>query len=227
VPAVRAPESPGLLRRRKAPEAVPGVTIRILADREPYASFGDQSLPEGDALAFGPPSLDASSPDIIVLPALDFLALTRIRSELPPCIAYGPVTLMGRAFGRGCVDYLREPWSLPELGARLGRFRNCGFRARGQLFRLEGSLLLGEGAAVELKAEDLGLLRLLIRNAPFPVSRAAAVAALSITSLDKDKALRRHIASLRQSLERLSPTGGRDLRSVRGLGYRLEAELCG
>jgi hypothetical protein len=203
------------------------VTVRILADREPYASFADETLPDGDVLVNGPPALDTAPPDIVVMPASDFLVLARGSASLPGFIVYGPVALMDRAFERGCIDYLREPWSLPELRARLRRLRNRDFRAFGTLFRLRGSVLAGDGAFLELREEELALFRILLRNAPLLVTREAASTRLFNTSQDKYHALGRCAVSLRHKLELFAPGLGTKLHVVRGLGYRLDVELCG
>jgi DNA-binding winged helix-turn-helix (wHTH) protein len=203
------------------------VTIRLLADREPYASFAEKALPEGDALVCGPPALDAAPPDIVVMPASDFLAAAGRMGIKLDCIAYGPVALMDTAFEQGCVDYLREPWSLPELEARLRRVRNSSFRAGSTLFRLKGSVLTGDGPSVELRAQDLGLFRLLLRNAPLLVTREAAAARIQITVQGKNNALGPCVVSLRRSLESVAPGLGRRLHAVKGLGYRFDVEFCG
>jgi hypothetical protein len=214
------------------------VTVRILADREPYASFADASLAEVEGASTGPPTgslvilngppaLDEVSPDIIVMPAAEFLALTRGSLGQAGYIAYGPVALMDRAFEGGCVDYIREPWSLPELYARLGRQRATRFRVGDRLFCLSGSMLRGATAAVELRLGELILFRLLLRNAPLLVTREAAMALLPIAAHNEAHALGRCAVLLRHSLESVEPGLGRKLHAVRGLGYRLDAEPCG
>jgi DNA-binding response OmpR family regulator len=134
---------------------------------------------------------------------------------------------MNEAFELGCVDYLREPWSYTELEARLRKFRNCCFRNGSELFRLKGSVLMGDCASVELRAEELGLFRILLRNAPLLVTREAAVERIPIAARDKDHALGRCAVSLRQRLETVAPGLGRKLHSVKGLGYRFDVEPCG
>ena len=66
------------------------MTIRVLADREPYSTFEDISHPlrEGDpsgpyagispesiVILNGPAGLDGPAPDILVMPVEDFLRL--------------------------------------------------------------------------------------------------------------------------------------------------------
>jgi DNA-binding response OmpR family regulator len=171
--------------------------------------------------------LDEAGPDVIVMPAADFLDLPREPKGRSGYIVYGPVALMARAFEWGCVDYIREPWSLPELYARAGRLQNLKFSLGGAVFRLSGSTLRGREAGIELKPVELCFLRLLLRNAPMLVTREAAFAALSIETRDDTHVLGRYAASLRHSLEAVEPGSGRKLHAVRGLGYRLDASACG
>jgi DNA-binding winged helix-turn-helix (wHTH) protein len=206
---------------------VAGVTIRILADREPYASFSDAATSEGDAVAFGPPFLDAPPPDIVVMPAYDFLALPGGRPFPSDYVAYGPVALMDPAFAQGCIDYLREPWTFSELRARLKRFQSIAFAAGGKLFRLEGAILRNSTSDLALLPDEEALLRILLRNAPLPVARRAVSAALSNSLSGNEKALGRGIRLLRRRLSLLAPELGESLLSVRGFGYRFAVQVCG
>ncbi len=212
--------------------------VRILADREPYASFAESAAREGGEarlgphpgsfeILSGPPSLDEAPAEVLVLPASDFLALPRSAAARADYIAYGRVSLMDRAFEWGCIDYIREPWSLPELYARLKRLVSLKFRVGDSRFRLVGSALEGDTGSAVLPPGELALLRLLLRNAPLLVTKEAALKALSIHARDENHALGRCAVSLRHCLETLEPGLGRRLHAVRGLGYRFDAELCG
>jgi hypothetical protein len=214
------------------------VTIRILADREPYASFAEGPRGGNDPFRQGPPpgsfdilggpaALDEDPPDVLVLPASDFLALSQDAAAQGAYIAYGSVALMDRAFESGCIDYMREPWSLPELFARLRRLQTLKFRVGESRLSLVGSVLKGESASIDLPPGELALFRILGRNAPLLVTREAALAALSIDLSDKKHILGRRAVSLRHCLNSAAPGLGRRLHAVRGLGYRFDAELCG
>jgi DNA-binding winged helix-turn-helix (wHTH) protein len=205
------------------------VTVGILADREPYASYPGRMPSRGGLLPCRDLALDSLPPDIVVLPAADFLALPR-RGHRPLFLAYGPVSLMESAFERGCADYLREPWPFEELVARLGRLERPVsriFRSDGELYRLEGPTLSAGKGTIRLDADGLSFLLLLLRNAPFPVTREAAKAAVPIAGGDSAAALKRSVASLRRGLESLSPELAHKFKSVRGIGYRFDVELCG
>jgi DNA-binding winged helix-turn-helix (wHTH) protein len=207
------------------------VTIRILADREPYASFAfspqQGPLPGSFEISGGPSALDEADADIIVIPATEFLALPRDCPGRTRFVAYGPVALMDKAFEGGCADYLREPWALPELFARLKRLQTLKFRVGDSRLSLVGSAIRSKMAAVELCPSELELFRLLLRNAPFLVTKEAGFAALSLSVFDESHALGRCAVALRHSLDSVEPGLGRRLHAVRGRGYRFDAELCG
>jgi DNA-binding winged helix-turn-helix (wHTH) protein len=215
------------------------VTVRILADREPYSSYGDESLSSEETgpltgscvILNGPSCLDYPSPGLVVLPAEDFLTLAG-RDAAPPrsgilYIAYGPVALMEQAFDGGCVDYIREPWALPELRARLGRFYRQKFRAGDVTLELLGKRLAGARAAVELGESECALLRLLLINAPRLLPREAAFASISSSAGEKTRALCRCVISIRRKLDHVEPGLGRRLHTIRGLGYRMDVGACG
>jgi hypothetical protein len=202
------------------------VTIRILADREPYSSFSDESA--ALVIMNGPSALDAPDADFVVLPAVDFLAMGSLAARGrrgTSFIAYGPVGLMEEAFAAGASDYLREPWSLPELHARLSRLRNAAFcwgRAR---CSLEGRSLRGQ-SSVPLGDGEFALFSLLLRSAPLPITREAAQTCLAAIPCTNPN-LGQLAVSLRRRLDEAEPGMGKSLHAVRGLGYRLDVIPCG
>jgi hypothetical protein len=204
-----------------------------LADREPYSAYADVSGSQSGSFVVlsGPAGLDEPAPDILVMPAEDFLCL-RIHPRAEPSertlyIPYGPVALMEQAFERGCADYLREPWALPELLARGIRFFKLKFHAGERKLELRGARLAGESAWIELTESERALLRLLVLNAPFPVPRKAAVSALSSRAQDGSQALGRCVISLRRKMELVEPGLGGRILAIRAIGYRLDALGCG
>lgn len=208
------------------------MTIRILADREPYASyasFGQNEGPHARSFVFlgGPASLDEPEPDFLVLPARDFLLLPNIGLRRYGCIAYGPVDLMERVFARDCSDYLREPWSMYELCARLLKYQRLRVRAGGKILCLVGSRLSCDIAEERLKPNELAFFSLLIRASPRPVSNETASSCLASSGLDEKHALGRCAIALRRHLDALEPGLGRLVRVVRGQGYRFDGERCG
>ena len=216
------------------------MTIRILADRQPYSSYAAQLASDRDGapndLYFnGPAKLDDPSPDFLVLPAETFLSLARTSiaesedHDADACayLAYGPVDLMERAFQRGCADYLREPWAPAELRARVGRLCKVRFRALGAVFELKGALLLTGRVHVELSEREKSFLGLLLRNAPNPVPRAGAEISVFASLRPKKPELGTCAVSLRRKMESLHPGLGTRLRVIRGLGYRLDVDICG
>jgi hypothetical protein len=200
------------------------VTVRILADRDPRLPSGPQS----GAFVFlsGPPAIDEEEPDIVVMPVLDFLALEG-RSDEPAYIAYGPVDRMEEAFDRGCLDYIREPWSMAELRARLGKTLILRFMAGDARLRLSGTRLQSDTATIDLDPSQSGLLRLLLQRAPLPLTREAAIQALPLERRLGNQALGRCMASLRLKLDSAHEGLGGRLHTIRGVGFRFDASICG
>jgi hypothetical protein len=221
------------------------VTIRILADREPYSDYADEPSSDGASepsrfvtgpsgpfvILNGPAGIDDKPPDILVLPAEDFLALrcagTKELGEGIIFLPYGPVALMEKAFEHGCSDYLREPWSLPELRARGSRLLRLRFTLYGKSYELRGMLLAGEESSALLNEGERALLRLLLLNAPLPVARPAAISSLSLRACEDSHALFRYVASLRRKLNSMEPGLGGGILAIRGFGYRLDSASCG
>jgi DNA-binding winged helix-turn-helix (wHTH) protein len=182
------------------------------------------------AILNGPSGLDDPDPDILVMPAEDFLALPS--HAIGPrrgilYIAYGPVRLMEKAFDGGCIDYIREPWALPELRARVGRFYRQRFRAGARTLELRGRSLGGSGSTVELSERECALLGLLIMNAPRPIPREAAAASISSSPDMRSHGLGHCIASIRRKLDCVEPGLGSRLHAIRGFGYRMDVGACG
>jgi hypothetical protein len=206
------------------------VTIRILADREPYTVFDGGPRPAGELdldeagpfgpvrILNGPGGLDEPPPDVIVLPAEAFLSLRRPaprdRGETPLYIPFGPVGPMRNCFEKGCADYIREPWSLPELLARLSRLMILRFRIRERALELRGALLAGGVSPIELSKNEEGVLRSLVINAPLPIPRG------------EDRALGRCVISLRRKMDSIEPGLGRGILTIRAFGYRLDGSAC-
>ena len=60
--------------------------------------------------------------DLYILPAgTSRENWTAVLNSALPIIAYGPASLLPAAFENGCADYLKEPWDIPELKARILR----------------------------------------------------------------------------------------------------------
>jgi DNA-binding winged helix-turn-helix (wHTH) protein len=219
------------------------VTVRILADAEPYSAYADEASPLAGAapgsesrdpygslvILNGPAGLDEALPDCIVLPVQDFLVLGQGPILVGGClyIAFGPVSLMEPAFALGCADYIREPWSLAELRARVLRFRDYRIRIGQASLELRGEYLVGARASVRLNETERALFRIFVVNSPHPVPQEAALALLSPARSMAAHSLSRHTSALRRKLNSIEPGLGNRIRTIRGFGYRLDGAHCG
>ncbi len=146
-----------------------------------------------------------------------------------PVLAYGPEHGLAGALLRGCVDYLRDPWTLTELELRVGRWLEGRLAARrfGGGLRLEGTTLHGPAGAVALSAAEARLLEMLLDNAGRVTSREALFYRLWGRLPDTpSRVVDVHVAALRRKCRRAGGIGGSaglTITGVRGEGYRLDA----
>jgi hypothetical protein len=213
------------------------MTLRLLAEREPYESYLAEKDPEGSFFLYPYPAPEGEDPgDLLVLPAERFLALAE-RERMSACVfAYGAVGPMDEAFRAGCADYLREPWSLIELRARARRIERIRISAGIHRFELRGPCLscsdraspeAGRDDRLTLPEAQRILLRLFALNPGKVLPRTALAYALWGTSRPLTRALDSQIAALRVSLECIAPGEGWRLQAARGHGYRLLVDACG
>ena len=132
-----------------------------------------------------------------------------------------------RGLNAGADDYLPKPFDLHELVARL---RALGRRRRGQahaLFQV-GRLSYDsvamqfcvDGEALALPRREHGVLEILITRSGQPVSKREMSGQLcSLDDAVSPEALELYVHRLRRRLE----GSGATIRTLRGLGYRLEA----
>ncbi len=179
-------------------------------------------------------------PDVLVLdiglPGLDGLALCeRLRREAP---CHVPVLMLTardtladklQGFSAGADDYLVKPFAGPELLARvqaLARRPALGRAHRRQI----GTLTLDARAHEAWRGErrlvlpptPFRILQLLAEAWPRPLTRSTLVQALWDADPPDSDPLRTHLTTLRRELDR--PPAPPMLKTVHGVGYRLEAD---
>lgn len=161
---------------------------------------------------------------------LEWLAQWRARGVTLPVLiltARDAVADRVRGLDAGADDYLVKPFSLEELAARL---RALGRRQGGRAApRLElGPLSLDpathevskDGQPVELSAREFALLHALMENPGVPLSRAQLEERLYGWGAEvASNAVEVHIHALRRKL------GAEWIKNVRGVGYRVPAEV--
>lgn len=168
------------------------------------------------------------------LPGMDGLALCRkLREEAhrdtPVLMLTARDTLDDKleGFVHGADDYLVKPFSLKEVGARLGamirryRGRVAAQELRVGDLRLELATLIVEraGRAIKLQPKCLQLLRILMQSPNRVFGRAELESEVWGEEMPDSDTLRSHIYMLRKAL---TQPGEADLiETVHGLGYRL------
>ncbi|SEP62380.1 response regulator transcription factor [Microlunatus flavus] len=134
------------------------------------------------------------------------------------------------AFDLGADDYLTKPFSFMILVARLRALIRRGAPERPVLLTV-GSLVLDpsrrsvtrRGTAVTLTAREYGLLLYLMRNAGDVLSKAQILDNVWDSAYEGgDNIVEVYIGYLRRKLD--APFGLTTLHTLRGLGYRLDAD---
>jgi DNA-binding response OmpR family regulator len=183
----------------------------------------------------------AEKPDLILLdvmmPKLDGFAvcaeLRRVSNAVPVLLltAKGQIEDRVNGLDAGADDYLVKPFSTDELLARVrALLRRVERKSRLPLKIKLGDVdidLARQSAVrgkkpVRLTAKEFAMLRLLAAAEGEPVSREKFLDVVwGVTAFPTTRTVDNHIASLRAKLEK-NPDAPRWLKTVHGVGYRLE-----
>jgi two-component system, OmpR family, response regulator len=181
------------------------------------------------ATSFSVCILDLGLPD---RDGLELLREIRSTTSLPILILSARDGLNDRIRGldAGADDYLIKPFALGELEARLRALlrrgeENANWRQLGQLrFDVAGKRALIGEAQIDLTARELSILQVLLSRSRRIVSKQALFDAVFPHETDAaPNALEVHVSRLRHKLR----PAGVMIRSLRGLGYRIEEALDG
>ncbi|HEY0336506.1 MAG TPA: response regulator transcription factor [Burkholderiales bacterium] len=193
-------------------EVAPNAEIALRLARNGFFSVGilDLGLPDRDGLELLGEMRTVAQFPILILSARDGLN-DRIRG-----------------LDSGADDYLVKPFALGELEARLRALLRRGdeaaeWRQLGHLrFDAEGKRALVGDAQIELTARELSILNVLLSRSRRVVSKQALFDAVFPHETEAaPNALEVHVSRLRHKLR----PAGVTIRSLRGLGYRIEEAL--
>ena len=169
----------------------------------------------------------------IMLPGMDGLTFCRKlrkegEKETPVLMLTARDTLDDKleGFDAGADDYLVKPFELEELSARIQALVRRSEHARKKLLRIgDLEMDLGKmqvqrtGRLIELNRACLKILTMLMQASPNVVSRQEIEHALWSDTPPGSDALRSHIYTLRQAVDK--PFKNYLIQTVHGLGYKL------
>lgn len=137
---------------------------------------------------------------------------------------------MLRGLYMGADDYIKKPFSLKELYARMQTvLRRSGRPSEVQNFGglsvdLQELKLFKNGEEIPLTASEWKLLTVFIENIGRVLSREQLIeTAFGIDHDSYDRAIDTHIKNLRRKIER-APHSPEYIKTVHGMGYRFEVE---
>jgi two-component system OmpR family response regulator len=201
-------------------------------EREGYAvdvaATGDDAIAQATSAPYDAVVLD------VMLPGPDGYAVCRAMRDAErgtPVLMLTARTEVAdriRGLDAGADDYLVKPFDFGELLARLRALIRRGPSERTPVLRVgdlqfdpAARVVSQAGAPIELTAREFAVLELLARNAGQVVPRAQLLD--EIWSEDPDVSsniVDVYVGYLRRKLE--DPSGGRLIRTVRGVGFVLE-----
>lgn len=132
-----------------------------------------------------------------------------------------------RGFQQGATDYVRKPFGIQELVARIQRSLSQHVGAEGMVSFAGLSLQPGKWTAaygskiLQLSRTEFRLLELLVKRAGGAVTRDEIVGLLDDTGEILDRTVDSHISHLRKKLK-AATNSKLSLKALYGVGYRLE-----
>ena len=218
----------------------PDIVANLYGYLEPLGYILDSER-NGDAglLSAGRYGYDAIVLDL-TLPGIDGLELCRrlrkeLRQSTPVLMLTARDTIQDKigGFESGADDYLVKPFLLAELDVRLKALVRRAREAHVEAVIEVGDLsfdtttltVIRSGRQIELTPTGYKLLARLIRAAPKVVTREALEYEIWGDEPPDSDALRTHIHSLRQALDK--PFAAPMLKTLQGIGYRLAASEQG
>ncbi len=159
----------------------------------------------------------------------DFLAEIRAEGDMTPAIfitSLNSVDDVTKGFDMGCDDYIRKPFALKELRARVEVLlkRNFGTHnsqvnlGDGYLFDIKGLFLSYQNKKVALKTKEAKLLALFLRNPNELLSYEKIFEVLwEYDETPSQGSLRAYINTLRHTL------GKTKIETIKHMGYRYVA----
>lgn len=160
----------------------------------------------------------------------DFLQEVRDSGNFTPAIfttSLNSVDDVTQGFDIGCDDYIRKPFALKELGARVEAILKRNFGTQNNLvsigddysFDIKGSFLMHHGKKVALKNKETKLLALFLKHPNALLSYEAIFEVLwEYDETPSQGSLRAYINTLRQYL------GKERIETVKHSGYRYVTE---
>ncbi|MBN2737537.1 MAG: response regulator transcription factor [Spirochaetales bacterium] len=171
--------------------------------------------------------------DAIIIPNTmmnEFMAKSELTIKWLPVIIYGKPFFIRQAFLLGCADYLKDPWEMDELEARLDRVlkkQQQSFERPWGHLNFHKQLLILETDdnthQIELSYQEYLILKTLLYYKDETVPREVLFYRIGRPeNYGSSRVIDVHISAIRRKIEPLINPTEPIIRSVRGIGYLLE-----
>ncbi|RPJ07681.1 MAG: DNA-binding response regulator [Spirochaetaceae bacterium] len=206
----------------------PGIRCNVVLSDEMLQLKLEQYFKNADfvAVTCSPGPLEPDKTDCYAVPAgmmRDLLYPENRPKMWLPVIVYGSHFFLAEAYSLGCTDFIKEPWYPEELDARVRRSCTTMPVVRGTRILMHGLTVGSCHGETRLKANELKVLRVLLRCMGQVVSRDTLYYTIwNCLPQNPSRVVDMHVSSLRKKLLSVLP-GNNDLIShIRGQGYLLE-----
>jgi PAS domain S-box-containing protein len=176
--------------------------------------------------------LDRGLPDVDGIALIPVIRAVEGRMHIIIVSGSGAETDRVEGLLAGADDYVVKPASMPELIARITAAGRRLERDRGEVLRFDGLTIdierrqvVRDGRRVDLTRQEFDLLAHLARNSERAVTREELLAAAwsSSAAWQSPATVTEHVRRVRNKIED-DPTSPRRIESVRGIGYRFNAD---
>ncbi|MBN2533041.1 MAG: response regulator transcription factor [Spirochaetales bacterium] len=160
--------------------------------------------------------------------AMEMNARNNRESVKPPVIFYGDPSFLRKAFLAGCVDYLKDPWTVDELAFRLERI----IRETKKIFTFSwgsisfiGTDIVSGKSRCSLLYQEYRILKLLLQQRGNAVPREVLFYSLwNHPGPRQSRVIDVHISSIRKKLRLILPGDYHEevIISSRGVGYMIK-----
>lgn len=173
---------------------------------------------------------DFSTFDYIVMPSDLYLSLQLKLIRPSKIICYGPANLLSLSYISGCVDYIKDPWTIEELACRITYLNTLEFNTSKILMKLDRNKISCCSYSEFLSDDEGKVLDLLVVAKGSPVSvDTLELAVYGFKQNTDSKAISMIVSRLRKKINSILPIHNEEkmILYIKNYGYAVNTNKCG